>query len=343
MNSTHRRGLRLSSIGAAWLFAAGLALVPATALAQPAGAAAAQTGDPKAATAHFEKGVTFFKAKKLGDALAEFRASYAAVQSPNSHLYVARCLAAIGDLRAAYLEFDAVVAEADARAVTEPKYAPTRETARVERDELGDKIALVTIDVRGADPASTLEIGGTTVPRERWGKPEPLAPGAVELVLRGPSGKALTQTITVAARDRRTITLDASAPAVAAAPPVAAPSTTPPPPASRSWMRPAAYASGAVGAAGVVVFAVSGAMANHTYSTLQSECAGHCTPDHADEVSSGKRQQTVANVGLVIGAVGLAAGVTLFVLSPSSSDAKDSAPRSAVALGPGWAGWKGTF
>ena len=57
-------------------------------------------------------------------------------------------------------------------------------------------------------------------------------------------------------------------------------------------------------------------------------------------------QKDVANAGLVIGAVGLAAGVTLFVLSLDRGGAKkDEAPAPQVQpiAGPGYLGVQGTF
>ncbi|HVY45180.1 MAG TPA: tetratricopeptide repeat protein, partial [Minicystis sp.] len=115
--------------------------------------------DVKKAQQLFRKADELFNAHRYPEALDLFRQSYATVQSPNSHLYIARCLAQMGDLRTAYLEFQKVYEEAERRAATEPKYAPTRDSARVERDELGNKIALVTVSVRNADASTTVKIG----------------------------------------------------------------------------------------------------------------------------------------------------------------------------------------
>jgi hypothetical protein len=55
-------------------------------LSQPADAAT------KEATDRFFAGQKLYEAANYEEALAELRASYAAVKSPNSHLYIARCL-----------------------------------------------------------------------------------------------------------------------------------------------------------------------------------------------------------------------------------------------------------
>jgi hypothetical protein len=326
---------------AARALAVAIAFAPAVAAAQGAAPTAA---DAKSATLHFERGVTFFKAQKFGDALAEFRASYAALPSPNSHLYVARCLAQSGDLSAAFDEFATVVAEAETRALGEAKYAPTRDTARLERDELAEKIALVSFTITGAAPGATLDVAGRRVAPSEWSKARPFKPGTVEIVVRDPSGAATTRSVQLAAGQRGAVSIDVSAAAPAqTAAPVAAP---PPPPksdaaSSRTWMRPAAFVAGGVGAAGLVMFAVGGAIANGTYSKLKSECGGPCPADRASDVSAGKTEQTVANVGLALGVVGVAAGVTLFVLAPRSTE--PARPSTALVLGPSWSGVTGTF
>src|SRR5262249_40070396 len=96
-----------------------VALCPAPVHAQPAGAkpAAAEpdAAAVKKATAAFQKGDELFGKKKFALALEAFKESYAAVPSPNSHLYIARCLRELNDTKAAYAEFGKVIDEADAK------------------------------------------------------------------------------------------------------------------------------------------------------------------------------------------------------------------------------------
>jgi hypothetical protein len=75
-------------------------------------------------------------------------------------------------------------------------------------------------------------------------------------------------------------------------------------------------------------------------------------------ISTGKSQQAIANAGLGLGLVGLAAGATLFVLSlrkppPSDSPNNGGDPHTPgpagpqttadVVVGPGWLGARGSF
>ncbi len=322
-----------------------IALGPGIAQAQPTGAkaasAAASEDAAKKATAYYVKGSELFKAKKLALALEQFRLSYAAVASPNSHLYVARCLAAMGDSRAAYAEFDKVIDEAAERGKTEDKYLPTRDTARLERDELLSKVALVTISVAHPGPTTIVRVGNTEVPREQWDKPFAVTPGLVEAQISAGDRMITSKSDTINAGQSRTLVLDA-----AAAPTVAVGGTgvtDPGTKSSRSALFPAGIVVGAVGIGGLILFAVEGAASQSTFSTLEKACGSSpCPASFADQISSGKTQQTLANVGLVVGAVGVAAGATMVVLSMRKSKSAP-APSTSLVVGPGYLGANGTF
>lgn len=314
--------------------------------AQPQGqAASVGAGAPaeesaKKATVYFMKGSDFFKAKKFTLALEQFKLSYAAVPSPNSHLYIARCFAGMGDARAAYAEFDKVIDEAASRGKTESKYLPTRDSAKSERDELRPKVALVTITVANPAPATTVRIGDTEVGRAQWDKPFAVPPGAVEAKLFTGGKPGSSHSATLALGQSQTLAFDGAAvPAVVA---IEGGETTTTKPRS-SALRPAAIVAGAVGVAGFVLFAVAGSRSQSTYDSLEKDCgAGPCPASRADDISSGKTQQTLANIGLVVGAVGVAAGATLFVLSLDKGKSAPAATTGFV-IGPGYAGLNGTF
>ena len=98
--------------------------------------------------------------------------------------------------------------------------------------------------------------------------------------------------------------------------------------------------AGGIGVVGVATFAVFAAMAKSTFDNLESERHGPCSTDHADQVSSGKTQQLVANVALAVGVAGAAGGITLFVLGrPAASDARGA----AIVIAPAWLGVRGAF
>jgi hypothetical protein len=144
------------------------------------------------------------------------------------------------------------------------------------------------------------------------------------------------QTLTLAAGETKTVEIEAVAPPPPPPPVVAV--APPPPPRPAEKLRPYAYVAGGIGAAGVITFAIAGALANAKYSRLQSDCNnGPCPPSKADDISSGRTQQTIANVGLVVGLVGIAAGTTLFIVSAPDK----SGSQASVVVGPGWLGVRG--
>jgi len=337
-------------------------LCPALANAQPGGArpAAAEPDDAsvKKATAAFKKGDELFGKKKYALALEAFKESYAAVPSPNSHLYIARCLRELGDARAAYLEFTKVMDEAEAR---KDKYGATGDSAKIERDKVSAKLAVVTISVTGAGPNSTVHIGTELVPRDQWEKPIPLPAGTVDATLENNGQQVAKQTLNLSAGDKKTISLEPSL-GSGVNPPGGGPGTGGPglgaggsdpgggdtggggtPKSKMPPLRIAGIALGGVGVFGFGMFAIAGAMSKSTYSDLESRCPVAMRPCSglSDDISKGKSQQTAANVGLVMGIVGVAGGATLIALSFRKSKA-DPKPAE-VMISPGYASVKGRF
>ncbi len=353
-----RRALGRAFLGCA-LFGgavAGSALVATDAHAQPAPAGAGATpatpskDDIAKATAAFGSGTKYFQSKKWALALEQFKLSYDTVASPNSHLYIARCQNEMGDQKEAFRTYQKVVAEAEQRAVNEPKYAPTRDTAKTELDDLRTKIAVLAITVGSSDPSARVKLGGAIVPKEDWGKDIAVDAGTVELVLEVPGQDPVVKKVDVQKGQHQAVTLEpAQTKPIAAAPPPTEPKSSS---GKLSPLVPVGIVAAAVGAGGMIMFAVSGSMSSSTYDKLKTECGGEkaCTDHtHDDEISKGKTQQTIANVGLGIGVVGLAAGAGLIIGGVVGGKHKKGDDKPAAALhiepqiGPGYAGLLGTF
>jgi hypothetical protein len=296
------------------------------------------------AQALFQKGKRLFDAKKYADALVDFRAAMDIVASPNARLYVARCLSANGKLVEAYVEFDRTAVEANEHAREDSRYARTGASARTERDALAPKIAFVQAQVEHATDTTKMHIGGEEIRQAGWGEPVPVMPGEVEIVVETPSSPPVRKTVTIAAGEKKSVTLEAS--------PLAAPAAGEPHMAThdRAGLRTYAYVAGGVGAAGLLTFAIAGILSDSTYSDLSGTCGSKpCPASKQSEVSRGRAEQTAADVGLGFGLAGLAVGATLFVLSlpPKREGATpEPPPRSTtpeVSFGPGWMGLRGRF
>lgn len=308
--------------------------------------AAAGPPPSKATKAEFDKAQGLFeKAKaqlqkgKLDDALAGFHRSYSVVASPISRLFAARCLAALGRELDAHRELTEVVFEARSEAQKDPKYDETRQAAESERAELASKVAVVAVRV---DPSlgGDVTIGGVARPRERLADGWAVPAGSVEVALSTP-GKRDARTVTVALGERRDVTFGKAEAPAAAAPVVTAVDDGA---ARRRKLRLGGWVAGAVGVVGLGVFAVEGSRARSRYNDLKDECGGGpCPADRASDVSAGRRDATIANVGLAVGAIGVGAGVTMLVLGRDPKPGEARGPTVSVAGGPGSISIRGSF
>ena len=99
-----------------------------------------------------------------------------------------------------------------------------------------------------------------------------------------------------------------------------------------------------------MTFGVFGVLNNSRYKSLQDACPNNsCPPGKKSDADTGRTYQTIANVGLVVGVVGLAGGATLYFLSTrdkkgDKADAHASRrPGVNVGLGFGSVDVRGSF
>jgi len=319
--------------------AASLSASSAPALAAGVAPAAATPVQREQAQSRFLRGKELYGAGRFDAALAEFTASLDIVASPNTRLYVGRCLREMGRLVPAYVELGRTEVEATELTRDDPRYKKAASAAAEERKQLAPKLGFVDISISRAAPTTTLKVGGDEVRRGGWSQPVPVLPGTAEVVVETPGHAPISKTVRLTAGQKESLAIDAGADtpdvavvstndgAASSAPSMADES-------GRSDLRPYAYVAGGVGLAGLATFAVFGLLANGTNSDLEEACgSGPCPPGHEDEISSGRTQQTIANIGLVVGAIGATVAVTLFVISgPRSSAASTSDPAASTSI-----------
>jgi hypothetical protein len=320
--------------------------LPAVASAEGPGVlpAAATPVQREQAQTRFLRGRALLDKKQYDEALAEFTASHEIVASPNARLEIARCLRAKGKIVAAYAELGRTAIEAKELVAQDPRYQRASDAAAAEREEMERQLGFVTLTIQNATDATTVVVGGEELKRAAWAEPAPVVTGATEIVVQTPGRGPVKRTVSLAAGQKQTLTIDAlssdevggaQAPPPGPAPAPAAASSGGPTP-----LRLGAYVAGGVGVAGLLVFTIGGVMARSTYNDLNNAChGGPCPPDKDGEISSGKTQQTLANVGLVVGIAGVAAGTTLFVLSMKGS----SSSTTGMVVAPGWVGLHGAW
>ena len=348
-----RRSLRCSLSIAAAVALTTLAFDVSAAGVAPGAATKEQK---ESAQSHFLRGKELYGQNKFDAALAEFNASLDVVSSPNTRLYLARCLREMNKPVQAYAEFGRTATEARELAKSDSRYEKAAEAAEQDQKALEPKIGLVSVNVQRANASTTLRVGGEDVRREAWDKPVAVNPGSAEVVAETPGRPAARTSVTVAAGAKESVTVDADAegtPAPVATKPDSTEKTvTVTTPSERAGLRPYAYVAGGIALAGLATFTVAGLLANGTYSDLEQACGGEraCPPGHEDEISSGKTQQTIANVGLVVFVLGAAGAVTLWVLSapskstaPAASASATSTPTARVVARGSFLGLEGSF
>jgi hypothetical protein len=298
------------------------------------------------AQARFMRAKDLLEKKQFDQALAEFRASHEIVASPNTRLETARCLRSMGRTVAAYAELGRTAVEAKELIPQDNRYQRAYDAATAERAEIEPQLGFVSLTIENPTDDTKITVGGEEIRRAAWSEPAPVLAGSTDVIVETSGHAAVKRTVTLAAGQKTALTIDAqSGEPEGAAPPVESEAPPPPPPPVEtpgpSPLRTWAYVAGGVGVVGVATFAVFGAMAHSTYDDLNTACkGGPCPPSKADEISSGKTKQTIANVGLAVGVAGVATGVTLFVLSMPKSAA---AANAALVVGPGWTGVRGSW
>lgn len=150
-----------------------------------------------AAQVRFSRGRDAFMARDFATALTEFRAANELTASPNTRLYIARCLRELNRLAEASLEFSRASAEASDRANSEPRYAATRDAARTEGAALQPRLGRLSVRVPHAPPNVQVLVGGHPLPSAGWDVPTPVDPGEVEISATAPGRLPFHTRVTV--------------------------------------------------------------------------------------------------------------------------------------------------
>ena len=227
--------------------------------------------------------------------------------------------------------------------------------ARAAQQAVNGRIPTLTLEFRGdVSEIAVISIDDVKLSREALSTPQRLDPGNHVLRTTMKNGRSLTEAITLAESESKTVNLDLSqtiAPAnlVAAPDPVVtlpAPSMVTPPSGHvapsklatdasqrRSAQQWIGYASLGVGAAGFLVGATAGIVAWSKYSDMKSQCGGSrdCAGATYDRLNPPYESwQTASTVGFVVAGIGAAAGVTLLLLHPR----EEAAPRVSLTVRP---------
>lgn len=309
--------------------------------------AGATTDEERAgARAAANAGAEAFESQRWADAITYFEKAESLVHAPPHLLHIARAHEKLGHLveaREAYLKVTREALPADAPKV----FRQAVEQANSELDALEPRVPRVSVVVQG-DSSTPIKVlmNGKPVPDGLVGVPRPMNPGDYEFQASAEGAESSPVRLTVREGTNETVvlTLTRSASSTAPAPGPAQPASetltqdTGDSETRPSTLRIASYASLGVGVVGVglgTIFALrSTSKRNEANDICSLEGEFSCPENRRDEVeqldSDADSAKTMSIVGFIVGGAGIAAGVTLYLMS-------DEDTGQAASITP-WAG-----
>jgi len=303
-------------------------LVAAAFLASiPAAAAAPPAEDPTKSAARkiAQEGLDLYDGGKYQDALERFQRADALVHAPTMQLMAARSLAKLGRLVEASERYDAV-SKAPLDASASPAFREAVANAGKEREALLPRIpsVVLTVDVAPGVEAA-VSIDGVAVPATSLGQKRLVDPGAHTVEARA-GGVVKTSRVALKEGETLPVRLDLR------------PAQTPSSPA-----RTVGFIATGVGAAGLVLGAVTGGLAITKKGDLdRAGCRDNmCPAATADDVNGYNSLRTLSGAGFIAGAIVAAGGVTLIIVAPKP--AATTGARWYPVIGIGSVGLQGAF
>lgn len=293
-----------------------------------------------------QEGVAAYQAEDYETASDRLERAYSVLRAPALALWSARALEKRGLLVEAserYLEGTRIILDDSGDRRVQEK---AQEESRMAYDALAVRIPSLVVEVEGATTDEVeLTVGGKTVSSALIGTKRPTNPGAVEVV--GQVGEQrVTEEVTLLEGQVTRVTLKFSGTAPVALTPAGENAAEKPPlddgvqkKQESRWQSTAGWAAVGVGAGGLVLGAVTGALAMGKRGSL--DCPDNVCPAGTEEAQIKKYDtlRTLSSVGIITGGILAAAGVTLLLTAPSSRERASLVPYVGVAS----TGIKGTF
>jgi hypothetical protein len=274
-----------------------------------------------------------------------FHRAYTLVPAPTIAVREGRELVALGRL------VDAV--EAYVRATRTPLGADAPSAfrdavrqAEAELSSLRPRLPKLTIQIEGVDPSNPaleVRVDGVRWPAAVLGVSTPIDPGKHVIVAKTKSGNTAKDDVTLAEAESKSIKLTLP-------PEPETPDTPGQLPEVKDGKsvgeakpdRTLAFVGFGVGVVGLGVGIGAGLAASSKHASAEDDCTGgKCVEGSsgADDVDSFRRLRTISTVGYIVGAVGIGAGVTLWLTAPKSK----TAGRTGAFVGPTSVGVRGAF
>jgi tetratricopeptide (TPR) repeat protein len=273
------------------------------------------------------------------EAVEKLTAAYETVKVPTLALYLARALAQQGQLVEALGYYEDASRLTVARGDLETQRRAQRDAQR-EREALVPRIPRLRIEVLGVSLAEVqLLIDGRPLGAVAPASLLSINPGWHQLSARRGS-EVVVGDVQAQIGHEHTVVLDFARREQPPAPRPQARPVEPTMPQKADWRRPTAWTSLGIGALGAGVGVVSGLWALRLRGELTKNCPNRdCPADQQDELDQYRRLRPISTAGFVVGAAGLAAGVSLLL----SEDEGERTGSTRLGLGLGGASLVGTF
>jgi len=328
-------------------------LVSPPAHAESAAPSAAAKAKAKRA---FDRGQKLRGKGKFDEAIAAFQESFDAVPDAQALLIVARIQRDDGELLKARATYQKARETAEAAEANGHGRRATLDEIKKDLRDIDSVLGFITIELSHAPPGTRVSIDGNDV-TSQLGNPIRAEPGPLVVTATAPGGLEKSEQATVKAGQTSSVTLSftwsgKSDEALADNPQDQSEEEQPrkeelelgrkQPSNTKKTLT---WVAGGVGVVGVGAFAVFGSLSASKFNRLQGACPqDHCDPSLESDKNTGKRFQTIANVGLVVGAVGLGAAITLFAIGGAPDTAHgDQATQPKLEVGLGRVALSGSF
>ncbi len=313
-------------------------LTSSAALAEPTPA------DRATARTLAQEGQTALESKNYAIAIDRFSRADSLVHAPTLLLGLARSQVALGKLVEAQESYNRIIR--DGVAATSPhSWAKALEDANREVAALPARIPWVTITVLGPTNPEVI-IDSTPVPAASLGVKRPVNPGNHTVRVSAEGFVPGEKSITLADGQSLTVNLELE--------------QTPSDPSQVSkkatvggdtgsssdgdTRKYVAYGALGLGGAGLIVGAVTGAIAIHKNSQLKDLCTGSiCDPMYAPQRDSYHAMTSISTVAFIVGGVGTAAGVVLLLTQPTRPPQAAKGAHITPFIGVGSVGVTGAF
>lgn len=366
----------LRALGRPVSFALMLALVTASV------PAFGQTDEQRSgARALATEGATAFNEGRYKDAADLFARAESLVHAPPHLLFLARSYAKLGQFVRARETYIKITKEQVASNAPQA-FRDAQSAAQEELKGVEPKIAKLTIQIANAQDAQNLSvtIDGNPVPGVLIGVPQPVDPGEHRIEATAAGKRARPQTVALRDGERGAVNLQLEADSGAVGAPTAvAPGTTPgspeaasnvpqptnpvlPPPPEQSssgtnGMRIGSYVGFGVGALGIglgTLFLLKGSSKRSEANDAFDACVKDPVCKNSGSSSTEKQKvddldsqatkaQRVGVAGMVVGGLGVAAGITLLVMSGNQSSSETKTGRLVPIVSPNYIGVSGAF